>query len=731
MKGPLAEQIPSQGASGAGEVGEPRLRPALLAPYRDLTTLRYDYPLILLEDGGDGEFLRSLSAVIDGVLQETAPRGAGGERLRQHVLRLEARIRALASGGARGSLTELWDLAARELLSAGDATAGDPLEDSLRQARGALRVDGQVVDCVDEVPAEVLKHAWTAVHARHTRSRRGEIEALIARLSDILTVDFLKSEEGRSPERLEQSVGTLYRDAFDFEVWSRHLSTSSGGSALPAGRRLRIREVLSVLQSQRFFAPPEEAATHHAPSWSFAFESGEAAITAFRERLPELVQLVKAMAIAELEIENRYRESEHDAFFARFDERSLAPEDLARFPSYLICICAKDCTAQEKVSMLELLSSGLPMKILVQTDEVVSGWMRSEGPGAVGAGTGNLAGMAVASGDAYVLQAASSSLYAVRDRLRDGLTHPGPALFSVFSGSKETVPQLTAYLRAAAATQARAFPTFSYDPAAGDSWASRFRLEDNPAPLADWPVDHFEYQDEDLQRVSEELAFTFIDFAAADRQSAGHVARVPRTDWNADMVPAAEYLGLDEEESRGRLPYVLAVDDDDVLHRLVVDSVLIRAARRCLDRWRSLQELSRIRDARREPLPDGESPAAERAPDAGPEAPDPQGGESEAAAAVAVPEEPRAEGEAARDVDTAYIETPRCTTCDECTQINPRMFAYDENRQATIADLEAGTYRDLVEAAEACQVSIIHPGKPRNPGEPGLPELLERAAPFR
>jgi hypothetical protein len=43
---------------------------------------------------------------------------------------------------------------------------------------------------------------------------------------------------------------------------------------------------------------------------------------------------------------------------------------------------------------------------------------------------------------------------------------------------------------------------------------------------------------------------------------------------------------------------------------------------------------------------------------------------------------------------------------------------------------DAGTYRQLVEAAESCQVSIIHPGKPRNPNEPGLDELLKRAEPF-
>ena len=89
-----------------------------------------------------------------------------------------------------------------------------------------------------------------------------------------------------------------------------------------------------------------------------------------------------------------------------------------------------------------------------------------------------------------------------------------------------------------------------------------------------------------------------------------------------------------------------------------------------------------------------------------------------------------AQAETARNPDEPYIETIRCSTCNECTQINPRMFAYNENKQAYIADLKAGTYKQLVEAAESCQVSIIHPGKPWDPSEAGLEELTERAKPF-
>ena len=74
-----------------------------------------------------------------------------------------------------------------------------------------------------------------------------------------------------------------------------------------------------------------------------------------------------------------------------------------------------------------------------------------------------------------------------------------------------------------------------------------------------------------------------------------------------------------------------------------------------------------------------------------------------------------------------WIETPLCTNCNECTNINPRMFNYNADKLAFIADPEAGTFAQLVEAAEKCPVKIIHPGKPLNPNEPGLEDLIKRA----
>jgi pyruvate-ferredoxin/flavodoxin oxidoreductase len=78
----------------------------------------------------------------------------------------------------------------------------------------------------------------------------------------------------------------------------------------------------------------------------------------------------------------------------------------------------------------------------------------------------------------------------------------------------------------------------------------------------------------------------------------------------------------------------------------------------------------------------------------------------------------------------AYIDSLRCTTCNECTNINKKLFAYNADKQAYIKDIKAGTFQQLVLAAERCPVAIIHPGTPINPKEKDLAKWVKRAEKF-
>jgi pyruvate-ferredoxin/flavodoxin oxidoreductase len=76
------------------------------------------------------------------------------------------------------------------------------------------------------------------------------------------------------------------------------------------------------------------------------------------------------------------------------------------------------------------------------------------------------------------------------------------------------------------------------------------------------------------------------------------------------------------------------------------------------------------------------------------------------------------------------VDSILCTSCQECLLINPRLFKYDANKQAFIADPSLGTFEELVQAAEKCPARCIHPGLPAATDESANDDLLARAAKF-
>jgi ferredoxin len=703
------------------------LRPALMAAYRDLDSLRYDFPVVFC--GGE-EFVQPLSVVVDRVLRKLAPEGVPGEGMRRRVLNVEKEIRKQVAAGARGTLGGLWDKAIDTLAAKADEAF---LRDA-RRARDALGLDGEVAGCDLALPARFVRHAWSVVQREKLGAARQRIDRLVIRLGEILRADYMRSEQALQQPALQASFGAAHQGLFDFAAMSRLLQRAGSQGGLSDRRRVRIERAIQVLTSQRFFpAAGGGAGSGAADAHEFSFAEPAAALAAFRERLPELVELLKALQVAELEVEGSYLEELHDPIVAGLDEAGITAQDLQFFPDYLVCIGARK--DGEPAQLAAALSSGVPLKLVVQVEDLLEESSPGRGQLAFGLRSAQLASAAMSFDEVFVLQSTASNLVQLRARLRHGLRHPGPALFSLYAGPTEGV--LPGYLASAAAMQSRAFPAFSYDPGAGPDLAARFSIENNPQPERDWPMEEMSYADQDLQSVTEAVAFTFADFAVCDPRYAGHFAPVSRAAWGDAMIPVHQWLENPPRDAASGVPSVLAVDDGDLLCRLVVDERLMRAVARCREAWHRLQELGGVHDSRVERALARERQAWEEEHQragraaAGPavasqpaSAVQEAGASAQTVAAAVEAEEPP------RNPDEPYIETIRCSTCNECTQLNPRMFKYNENQQAYIAELKAGTYAQLVEAAESCQVSVIHPGKPWDPTEPGLEKLVERAKPF-
>jgi ferredoxin len=272
-----------------------------------------------------------------------------------------------------------------------------------------------------------------------------------------------------------------------------------------------------------------------------------------------------------------------------------------------------------------------------------------------------------------------------------------------------------------------------------------------------------------------ELAFTFADYALLMPALHEHFRVVPTDLDSDDLVGIADYLAAAEASIDRLVPFVWGIDEAGELVRLALSRALVFACRDRLNYWRSLQELAGVHnvyveaavervleDARvaaeqeREELLEAHAKEIEgvRSEAAGeamgqlvdvlmgadlssmvePGAPATMPAETPAAAPAdeAAGPEPEPEEDEEDDIsfDEPWLDTAACTTCDDCMGINKMMFAYNGDKQAYLKDVKAGTYADLVKAAEICPAQCIHPGKPLDPNEPGLEDLIARAAPF-
>jgi hypothetical protein len=225
---------------------------------------------------------------------------------------------------------------------------------------------------------------------------------------------------------------------------------------------------------------------------------------------------------------------------------------------------------------------------------------------------------------------------------------------------------------------------------------------------------------------------------AALASPAGHLLPVPSEAWDSDQIPLSEYL----VQPKG-MPYVWALDGAGGLERAIVSRQLAMA---CVDRrraWRFLEELAGIGnsfvesavEAARKQLEaefaareaaatesgksEGTATAVRRvvavltsasrpATTARAARPMAQPAPAAPAAAVAVAEAP-APAPAEEASADPYIESFLCTSCNDCMKVNARMFQYNAEKQAYLADASAGTFAELMKAAEGCP---LYPRRP-------------------
>lgn len=347
---------------------------------------------------------------------------------------------------------------------------------------------------------------------------------------------------------------------------------------------------------------------------------------------------------------------------------------------------------------------------------------------------------------AFILQGNLSNYTHLIEGFIDGLNSRRPALFNVYAvcQPEHGVADDASHLRSKMALESRAYPVLRFDPDAGDSWESCFDLAGNPSLDQDWPSYSLTYLDEEGATQSMVLPMTFADFAVQEGRFRKHFRKAPPDTWNDSMVLLHEFIAMDTAEREDRFPFIWAVDKKNRLMRVLVSAEMVASTEERLDFWHTLKGLAGL-SGRVDPEAVAAAVRKETAEKLASSLMGLLYGNTTATAASLA--SPETEGTATTPVSTApartdtpqrngafepaWIDQGECTACDECVNINPHIFAYDENKKAYVKDPRGGPFKDIVRAAEKCTGQCIHPGTPANPGEKDLDKLIKRAAKFQ
>ncbi|MHC4414692.1 MAG: ferredoxin [Planctomycetota bacterium] len=774
------------------------LLPAILQPFRDPGRIRHDYPLFLFAPGsaGDDRLCAPLSDVLKEVAESFAPGPDDARILKDNFPRLERVVHESMFGTcgpvpAADYVAEAGRIVA-DALALG-ATSDRSLREDLEKVARALPGGGTLLVLGDHTPLHAFMHAARPRVAARRLALRADVTDLASKLGDLLRVDRAKGTEARRPDTLAGTVGAAGAAHLDPQALARVLGPARGSPPMDSRRRDRIEGVMETLE--RFLSaedgplvfvvhgddvPPAGRPTD--AEWRQAEPDRicHSAAALFDELAATHADLFGAMRIARLELAGAYESPRHDALREAFEWRAFSRQELLRLPPVLAVESARHLAGSGMLDLSRLLLSGRPLEIVVTVQPATNaGFAGGDDPL-----TGfrfELAYLGVSHREALVHQSSAARPVHLLECFARSLDATRTSLHVIASGlsADGRNPPLGAWLHGGAALEGRAHPLFHYNPEAGETWARRLDFSANPQPESDWPVYELPCRNAAAEDETMTIAFTFADFALMEPCYRDHFRILPPAVTGDELATVDEYLLRPAAETLDRIPFIWAADAKGRLHRLVITRRLAFACRDRLGYWRTLQELSGVRneyvreavERERErleadfaaeraqraeahlaeleqakagaageamqrlaralldtdlsalgavtltgPAP-AEAPTA-LAPVAAPPTQDPQG------------PAPEAEVEEAVGFEEPWIDSALCTSCNDCLDINRQLFIYNSNKQAVLGDLSSGTFADLVKAAEKCPAKCIHPGKPLNPDEPNLEELIERAKPF-
>ena len=364
---------------------------------------------------------------------------------------------------------------------------------------------------------------------------------------------------------------------------------------------------------------------------------------------------------------------------------------------------------------MEILAGELPIKVLYRVDDLLAAPDDASAPTSPGLRCRQIAHMAMGLNQVYVLHAAASHLPRCGERIASAMRFAGrrssasiPARAALPPDSRRTWRRRRRWSRARfrrSSTTCRAAPTGRHASAStttrsqistGQSTASSTRTRAINARASTW-------------------RFTFVDFVAGDARFAPHFARLTSGFDESDLAPIDEMLLREAGRLPERIPRLRMIDERDRRKPSSSTSRCAGAARARCAQPPGLSVPQRRQSPARTRARCSGGCARER-PRGRPLLRRMEGRRDVAARRRRAAAGPGRSARARRglhrdgallDVQRAHAINRRCSPTSQQAGLHCRP--------------EGGTYAQLVEAAESCQVSVIHPASRATRTSPGSP----------
>lgn len=489
------------------------------------------------------------------------------------------------------------------------------------------------------------------------------------KLRGMLDVERTHSDAAVSPQALRAELGKDASQFFNTEALSEALRRpASGAKQMAAARKARIEASYAAL-ADYIQQDAKTAAIIECPMDEVLSRCGEL--------LDRFGRVLQALEVARLESESRYEAAIHDDAIACLDWHAADSSRLAALPP--VVVQTDHVSVQWWLGRLaSVVEDRMPVQVLVAVPPLSR--------------TSELRSAVFGMRQAFVLSSTMGSAH-----LMDGLRKMAGVLRTAvaFVSVPEASDDATARRQCGLALAARLSPLFVFDPEAGKTLAEQFFWTPVESGLSVADAAAYFPMARAFRLLPDDAPAVLPAIQTRDRRRAVYPAAVGRIEvschaawrfWEELAGVGNSFVEVAVTRARQEAEATAAAKFDERLQQARGEG-----ARNAVARLVSVLTNPHASVAGAVSVP-----AAVAAP--------------VVAKAAVAPVEAKATAAVAED---PYIDSFLCTSCNDCMKINPRVFLYNADKQAYIADASAGTYAELVKAAAGCPAKCIHPGTPR------------------